>query len=169
MTDKSNELKIFKFYLLKEGFSILRLTGNSMHPTLMDNWKVKVKPVETKEITSGDIIVFDQNELICHRIIGKLNWNKKLYFIHRGDSQKAGKIFEEKDLVGKVVEVFDTDDKRIDEKIWHKSFDSISKFKLLGYIYFILFLTKRAFFGKRQNRLTRWTRRFFWRVCYFTY
>lgn len=134
-----------------------------MYPTFKDGWKVKVKSVDVKEIACGDVVVFSKNELICHRIFGKFRWNKKIYFIHKGDSKVIGRVFEEKDLVGKVIEVFDADGRKIDERIWQRSFDSSVKTKLLSYIYLPLFLTKRVFFGKRQNRFTHWIRRAFWK------
>ena len=60
----------------KEG-TIVTIEGNSMHPTLKDGWKIKVKPVDKKEISYNDVVVFKQKRMICHRLIGKFIFNKK--------------------------------------------------------------------------------------------
>lgn len=161
--DKNREIEIFKFYLMKKRSNLLTLTGRSMYPTLRDGWELKVKPVDGKEIRYGDIVVFDQNGLICHRIIAKFRWNKKLYFVHRGDPEAIGRVLEEKDLVGRVIEVFDAEGKRIDENAWKWAPEPSFKFRILNCIYPTLFLIKRLFFGKRQSRFTRWIRKVFWK------
>lgn len=143
---------------------LFRFNGNSMLPTFKDGWKVIVRPVDTEEISYGDIAVFIQKKIICHRVLGKFRWNKKLYFIHKGDAENIIRIFEEKDLVGKVVEASDADGNIIEQKLWHRSYNSLVKFRLLGYIYLPLFLTKRFLFGKRQNKLTYWIRKSFWHL-----
>lgn len=162
--------QVYKFYLNSNNDkAIFTLEGDSMSPTLKAGWKVRVKPVGAKEINCGDIAVFSRKELICHRIIGKFRWNKKIYFIHSGDSINIGRVFEEKTLIGKVIEVFDSDGNKINEHIWLRHYDSSIKFRLLGYIYLALYLTKRFLFGKKQNRFTRWVRMAFWKIFAFNY
>jgi len=155
--------EVGKFYINSKGSTIATVLGESMFPIIQDGWKVKIKPVNTKEIACGDVIAFGQNNLICHRLFGKFKWNKKIYLIHKGDSKNAPcGLFEEKDLVGKITEVFDKDDNKINEERWQKSFDYSVKMRLIGYIYLLLFLAKRALFGKGQNKLTQRISKLFW-------
>jgi signal peptidase I len=164
MLNKPSESEILKFSLELKKNNIITLIGKSMAPTFKEGWKVKIKPIKAREINLGDIIVFSQGELICHRIITKFKWNNKWYFVHKGDSEKIGRIFKEKELIGKVIEVLDSNSNIINKNEWHKSFERFAKFKLLGYVYIPLNLLKRLVFREKQNKLTCWLRKIFWRI-----
>lgn len=158
--------QLYNLYLkCNEDKSTFTVQGKSMLPAFKDGCKVRAKAVETKDIDLGNVVIFANNGLlICHRIIGKFRWNSKLYFIHKGDFATAGGVFEEKDLVGKIIEAADADGKKIDKNIWQRSFNPSLKIKIASYIYLLLFLIKKVFFDKSKNRLFIWAKRYFWRL-----
>lgn len=143
--------------------TIFTLDGNSMYPALQNGCKAKIRHVDIEEIKEGDIAVFGREKLICHRVMGKCKYNKKIYLIQKGDAQTIGGFLEEKDFLGKVVEVFDSEDKKVDEKIWQKPVRNSRKAEFLTYTYLVLALIKGFLFNRKQNIFTRWSRRFFWR------
>ena len=160
---ESTFVQIYSFYQKsKKNETIVTLAGSSMYPALQNNWKVKVKPVDIKEIKAGDIVVFGRKKLICHRVVGKCTYNKKIYLIQKGDAHTIGGFLEEKDFLGKVVEVFDSEDKKVNEKIWQKPVKDFKKAEFLNYTYLVLALIKGFLFNRKQNRFTRWSRTFFW-------
>ena len=162
---KTLETQIRHVYLKskpKDKESIVSLKGKSMHPTLKDGYKVKLKTVELNEINCGDIVIFAKDKMTCHRIIGKFRWLKKIYFIHSGDAVSSHGVFAQDDLVGKVVDVIDKQGNKIDKTIWQRP-GRVAKISNLGYIYLPLFILKRLIFGKKQNKFNRWSRMVFWR------
>jgi len=156
---------IYKYYLMPDGSpATIDIKGDCMLPRLKDGWRAKIRPVQAEEINAGDIIVFFRNGLFCHRIKAKFRWNGKLYFLQTADiSNIAGRI-DGKDLVGKVVEVFDKEGNKINEEKWKVSFEPSIKSRILIYVYIPMFLIKRLAFGMRQNKLTRLIKRGFWHI-----
>ncbi len=137
--------------------------GKSMYPAIREGWRVETKPISASDAVCGDIIVFNgESELVCHRLIGKFKWRNKSYLINRGDSENIGRVLEEEDLLGRVVAVFDIDNKKIEDKIWKRPIRP----GLLNCFYLPLFLIKRAFLGKTHNRFSHWVRKSFWKLYY---
>ncbi|MCM8792019.1 MAG: signal peptidase I [Candidatus Omnitrophica bacterium] len=161
---------IYRLYLdIKSSNLLFTLLGNSMYPTLKSGWKAKLKSINPEEIKEGDIVIFSAKKIVCHRIIGKFRWNKKYYFIHKGDNQYMGAVFKEDMLIAKVVEVYDENNKMVDKERWQRRTLLPLSNKLLSYTYLLLFLTKRVLFKNKQNKLSRWIRKQFWCVYNFIF
>ena len=164
MIKEADLAKLRDFYLKnqKEPF-LIDIVGTSMQPILKDGFKAKVVPVHAKSVNYGDIVLFLRKKIICHRVIGKFNWRGKIYLIQSGDSAKIGGIIEEKELIGKVIEAYDSEGKNIDGVAWKECISPLGV-RVFSAIYFIFFLTKRALFGKKQNRFTRAMKGAFWKI-----
>lgn len=153
----------FHFYLKSKNKStILKTSGRSMSRVIKNGWKIKIIPVSTQDTICGDIVVFIQGGIICHRILGKIKIGKKVYMLQRGDSSLYGSHLEKKDLVGKVVEVFDEHGNVVEKKFWAKFNVPLTLIKVLSYGYFFLLFTKRLVFGRKSSFFSRYVKSFFW-------
>ncbi len=84
----------------------LKVGGGSMFPCLKPGDIITIKKLPSKELVSGDIIVFKQEKKwIAHRILRiELLDDSKLMFIAKGDTCKTEDApLKEDDVVGKVV------------------------------------------------------------------
>ena len=73
--------------LLQSGRPVrFRAPGASMHPTIRDGEVVTVVPVPTREIKSGDVLLYQtERGLTAHRVIRRLPGSKTAFRV-RGDA-----------------------------------------------------------------------------------
>lgn len=106
---------------------ILTVSGSSMFPFLLDGIDQVVIEKKTNLLKAGDIILYNKNNFIIHRIMKK----KKHYYIVAGDALLIKeKVFEE-DILGCITEIIKKDrtiivksDRRYRcrEKLWRRLF-----------------------------------------------
>ncbi len=152
--------EIFNFYLRTKG-GRAEVSGRSMEPILRESWKVEVEPVSASKVRVGDIIVFGQDYLTCHRVMGKAHFLGRTYFIQKGDNSYMGGIVEGRDLIGRVDKIFNQDSEEIDKKKWQNN--SIVMGKPAVYIYLLLYLIKKTILGDRKNKFTGVVNRLCWK------
>ena len=99
---EENNIKLRNIYLRFKG-GILDFKGVSMEPTFRDGDKVKVEPVEAENIKVGDIIVFDKDILVCHRILGRFKKDGKIYFWEKGDNSNGIGYVSEDEIIGRAA------------------------------------------------------------------
>lgn len=109
LTDKSR-----KFYAY---------TGYSMLPTLEEKWVLGIEYYrDTNEIRLGDIVIFHDGIIKCHRVMGRHKRKGKLFFILKGDSrQNLYRKFPSDVILGKVVNVIDDKGATVDRHLWDKN------------------------------------------------
>ncbi len=59
--------------------------GDDMSPSIMRGEALKIERVVPSEIAVGDVIVFKRHVLIGHRVLGKVRFMGRHYFMVRGD------------------------------------------------------------------------------------
>lgn len=136
------------------------ISGNSMHPALRMGWKVKAEPADKNNIKPGDIVVFGEDVLTCHRIIGKIKFFNLIYFIHKGDNSHAGGIFPAEFFIYRVIEVFNENNEKVDKAEWAEGY--FEKPGNLAYVYLFLYFLKRCVFLRKTNKLTIYTNILLW-------
>ncbi|HAZ11000.1 MAG: hypothetical protein A2047_00480 [Omnitrophica bacterium GWA2_41_15] len=152
--------KIYNFYLKTKGGTV-PLSGKSMYPALKEGWRVKVVSEDASNIKVRDIIVFGKEGLTCHRIIGKIKFFGRYYFIQKGDNSSVGGIVKGDDLIGKVAEAFDEEGKNINISECLKADNK--NMNIFAYFYFIAYLLKRFIWRDSTNAITRFARRLYWK------
>ena len=131
-------------------------SGDSMQPTLATSDRVTVEPAGYSDIKIGDIVVFDKEKLICHRVLGKYKARGRYYFLEKGDNQKHKDInnvpFEK--LIGRVVRAETFKGKVFyPKKIFSKA--SVARLRVLSLIFGLLHSLKLLLLGERRNPFTR--------------
>lgn len=121
-------------------------------------------PCKRNAIRPGDIVVFGKEQLICHRIIATLTVNSQYYFIHKGDSTYIGGILEEDDLVGKIIEVFDERNRKVDTRSWIKKYNRNIGFYIFSYLYVYMHIFRKYFWPRRNNKIIRFLNRMYWKL-----
>ena len=94
--------------LLKSGTKVrLRLSGNSMFPTIRANDTGIVAPISDIDLKIGRVVVFASNgRWIAHRLVSIRQDAERKVFIAQGDSvPKADKPICEEDIVGIIETV----------------------------------------------------------------
>lgn len=56
-----------------------------MSPSIMRGEELKIERVAPSEVAVGDVIVFKRHVLIGHRVLGKVRFMGRHYFMARGD------------------------------------------------------------------------------------
>lgn len=85
---------------------VLHTEGESMHPFIKSGEPITVVPVKIEDVGPGDIIIFNKyNSLIAHRILGKFEIGKRVFFVEKGDNGKVPRILKKGDILGKVESV----------------------------------------------------------------
>ncbi len=135
-----NSAEVLNFYLQAKGSEGI-IKGKSMCPTLKENWKIKIRPVEVNKIMVGDIVVFKTHEFNCHRILRKFKFLGRIYFLHKGDNSSIAGIFEGKYLIGIVTEVFDENGVKVEN--FNCSNIPSGRIRGISYFYFVKYLIKR--------------------------
>ncbi len=131
-------------------------SGDSMQPTLATSDRVTVEPAGYSDIKIGDIVVFDKEKLICHRVLGKYKARGRYYFLEKGDSSEHKGInnvpFEK--LIGKVVKAETFKGKIFHpKKIFSKAF--VARLHVLSLIFGLLYSLKLLLLGEKRNPFTR--------------
>ena len=155
------ESEIYDFYLGAKGDWGFVL-GKCMEPVIRDGWMIKVKPADTIEVKTGDIALFRRNDFLCHRVVRKISFLGRTYFIHKGDNSLSGGIFQENDLVGKIIGVLDEKGLEVKRDRWQKFHPNGIKFK--AYIYLFFYIVKKIIWRKKNNRFTVFFNRIAWRL-----
>jgi signal peptidase I len=141
-------------------------TGTSMLPNIKPGCKLTVQSGRADNIEIGDIVIFNKDKLICHRVVGKYRIGRKLYFLEKGDNSGSGAVssISANKIEGRVVgvetfegsplampDIFSAKDKRI--------------LVFLSAIFGACYYLKHLVFGDRYNAFTRkiglWFSRFF--------
>ncbi len=91
-----------------------------MHPTIKDGWKVKITRVNPNDIRRGDIIIFYDSDLTCHRVLWKWKEGDKLFFLHKGDRSYIPKVTSAETVIGRTEEVRNLDSVKVDNKLWQR-------------------------------------------------
>ena len=86
--------------------SLMRVSGNSMHPFIKDGSIITVSHISPEEVRIGDIGVFKLPDRLCvHRIIGLTNEKGDSFFLEKGDNFfNVNQVSIEK-FIGKVVSI----------------------------------------------------------------
>jgi hypothetical protein len=114
-----------------------------MSPVIKHGWKIKIMPTDEDKVRIGDIVAFGNSVIVCHRIVAKLRFLGKIYFIQKGDNSIVGGIFDSKSLIGRVEEVIDSQGKATDREIWRTT--SVQKTSFYHWIYLFLYFFKKKF------------------------
>jgi len=86
--------------------SLMRVSGNSMHPFIKDGSVITVSHLSYKKVRIGDIAVFKLPDKLCvHRIIGSKNEKGVSFFLEKGDNFFAVNQIPTEKLIGKVVSI----------------------------------------------------------------
>ncbi|MBU4311148.1 MAG: hypothetical protein KJ706_00300 [Candidatus Omnitrophica bacterium] len=142
--------------------------GESMFPTLKEGWKIRFKPAPPEDIEAGDIVVLGRSSFKCHRIISRFKSRGKTYFFHKGDNSEAIELIPEDLIIGRVIEIIDTDScSVVDDRAWKgRRYSSVSC--IFGYLIYICYTVlaniKKGLLGKRRTRITDAIRDFYWNL-----
>jgi hypothetical protein len=137
------------------------IVGGSMCPSLQKGYKVKTEPARAGMIQLGDIIVFGEKTLTCHRIVAKVKLCNSTYLIHKGDHSFIGGILKAEAAVAKVTEVFDQEGTLVAPEKWYRK--PRVNMNVAFSIYAALYMAKLVFL-KRGNRFSRFINRQCWIV-----
>lgn len=91
--------------LLAEGLSVrVRCDGFSMLPTFGRGVFLTIAPCPFVKAQVGDIVVYDQGELVAHRVFKKHGEEAQPYLLTRGDAYRSGEkaVFPQQ-VLGRVV------------------------------------------------------------------
>jgi signal peptidase I len=147
-----NDIKLRNIYLRFEG-GILDFKGVSMEPTFRDGDKVKIEPVEAKDIKIGDIVIFERDILVCHRILGRFRQGGKIYFWEKGDNSGCIGYISEDDIIGKAAYLIERDMvKNPDPYLSRQSVTTLSFLQtvMCPYIKTAGLIKRYIFFGKKN-------------------
>ena len=153
------------YFKLKGG--TFNFKGKSMEPTLKEGDEVMAMPVKPEDIKTGEIIVFGNNVLGCHRVLGRFKKDGKLYFWEKGDNHGVLRFISEDDIIGKVQYLIAKGKFKKPPLFAIKG--NLPYYMLDFFTYFYIKLSrsiiKFIFFGKR-NKLSAALGTFFWRLYY---
>lgn len=140
------------------------IIGRSMFPALKEGWKVRTLPVEPRDVEVGDIVVFGKGILTCHRIVGKVKRNGKLNFLQTGDCYYIPRLLSGDNIIGKVIEVMDSNGREICKSHWMGETILPEKFSLLSWQIATIFSTfKRKLLGDYNPSFLRVLFKYYWK------
>lgn len=88
----------------RDEFILLEGIGDDMEPSITNGEKLLLEKTDPSDICIGDVIVFQGDILIAHRVIEKIRFKSKYYFFTRGDTCRFLDLpVSEKKVMGKVV------------------------------------------------------------------
>lgn len=154
-------------YLKLKG-GVFNFKGSSMEPVLKEGDAVKIVPVTRLGIKAGDIVIFNRDVLVCHRILGKFRKDNRQCFLEKGDnSDMAGHVYYE-DIIGKVKYIITKNGLRKPPSLICGKSVLFFMLDILMSIYmeFADFLKNKLFSG-RNNKFFRFFGAIIWRVYYF--
>lgn len=72
----------------RDGWLVMPAKGSSMYPIIREGNMCRFRPVETKKLAIGDIILFcsDSGQLIAHRLLSVIRREDQLLYICKGDT-----------------------------------------------------------------------------------
>lgn len=165
MIDDNAKLK--NIYLKIKG-GILDFSGESMEPVFKNGDKVKVEPVEAKNIKTGNIIGFNRNILVCHRVWGRFKKDDKFYFWEKGDNSDCIGYISEDEIIGKAVYLVEKGKIKKPVFYFNKKIILLVLLEIIIYPYIkIADLIKKYIFFRKQNLLSRVLGTIVWKVYYF--
>jgi signal peptidase I len=155
------------YFKLKGG--VFNFKGNSMEPALKEGDAVRIVPVTRFGIKTGDIVIFNRNVLVCHRILGKFKKDSRVCFLEKGDNSNiAGYVYYE-DIIGRVKYIITKNGAKKPSFIISRKnilFFTLDIFMSI-YIEFADFLKNKLFFGK-SNKFLKFLGTIIWRVyCFY--
>lgn len=133
---------------------LLTLNGESMHPTFSDGDKVLISN-NTKEIDRGEIVAFHNqtsDKIIVHRSMGKFQIGDRSFLIEKGDSSSLARPISREAVVGKVIEAFDADGNKIDDRLWKRE---AHHYKIIEVIYKFAYYIKEKALKKKKYFVVR--------------
>jgi len=165
MVENSTELR--NVYLKFKG-GILDFNGESMEPIFKNGDRVKIEPIEPKSIRVGDIIVFNRNILICHRVWGRFKKDGRLYFLERGDNSTCMGVVSEDDIIGKAVYIIGKGRIKKSSFCFNKEIIILLLLEVMMYPYIRIsdFMKRRIFFEK-SNLFSRIFGTIIWKIYFF--
>ncbi len=165
MTEENTQIR--NIYLKLKG-GIFNFKGNSMEPALKEGDAVQVIPVSKTGVRAGDIVVFNRNVLVCHRILGRFKRDDKLCFLEKGDNSSGIGPISYEDIIGKVKYIITKDGLK------RPVFPARGKIALFFIVdFFMVFyigladFLKSGLFLKRNNIFFKILGTIIWRIYYF--
>ncbi|PIQ90031.1 MAG: signal peptidase I [Candidatus Omnitrophica bacterium CG11_big_fil_rev_8_21_14_0_20_42_13] len=154
------------YFKLKGG--VFNFKGSSMEPVLKEGDILRVLPINTANIRAGDIVVFNRNVLVCHRILGRFKRDDKLCFLEKGDNSSGAGYISYEDIIGRVKYIITKNGlKKPPFVIFRKNILFFALDIFMGiYIEFSDFLKNKLFLGK-SNKFLKFLGTIIWRVYYF--
>ena len=134
-----------------------------MAPTLTAQHVMNVVAVVPEQVQVGDIVVYKDDRLMCHRVYGRVRVLGRTYFVHKGDNVNRGGVFAAEELAGRVEAIIGPAGPRTPQGRWSLA-GGQRGFRFAG-AYVVLVLLKRRLWGCRQNRVTAFVNRMFWKSC----
>lgn len=79
--------------------------GDSMFPSVVAGQVVYVDTEAKGDIQIEDVIVFKKDNLRCHRVVKKIKFNGKIFFLTKGDNNQENDQFivSDNEVIGRVV------------------------------------------------------------------
>jgi len=91
---------------LKQGQGWFRIVSGSMRPLIDIRDRVLAKRVDPFDVQSRDIILFkNSNALVTHRIMERVDKNRELFFLQKGDGGGSVGMIPAQSVLGKVVAI----------------------------------------------------------------
>jgi len=164
---KNKAQNIAREFLLKYKGGLLTLKGDSMQPVFEEGWKARVQPLDYEEIRYGDVVALSRRDIfIVHRVIGKFQRKGMYFFLEKGDNTPIPKTMPRDSIIGKVVEVFDENGIKVDDKQWQQHNKILTLYSaIISFIYKLLNYIKFSLVGYRRIRLTRFAYYIYWKSC----
>lgn len=138
-----------------------------MQPIFKEGWRAKVRPLDYEQVRYGDVVALSRHEtIIVHRVIGKFQRKGRSFFLEKGDNTPIPKTTPADSLIGKVIEVFDENDMKVDNKQWQQHSKILTLYStIISFVYKLLNYIKFSLIGSRRSYLTRFVYRIYWRSC----
>lgn len=104
---KIDSLNLSKEILSRGNCVRIPIVGSSMYPLLRKGDIIFIKPVDIKQISSGDIIVCQRGRrMAAHRLMKKYIDNGRIVLVTKGDSFSGfDELLYSEDVLGKVTAI----------------------------------------------------------------
>ncbi|MCO5141645.1 MAG: S26 family signal peptidase [Oligoflexia bacterium] len=130
------------------------IEGVSMWPLLRPGYLAKYKRGNLNQLNEGDIIVIrsrgrkSEKHIAIHRLLGRIG----PYFLESGDNTYTAALIHEKDILGKVVEVFSHDGSKVKLPKFKPGKKS-SFFTSCAHLFFYLHESKNQVLGSKKSKI----------------
>ena len=137
-----------------------------MYPLLKTGFKIKIIPTAASTLACGQLFVFENQGLICHRLLKKTKLLGHYWLIHRGDNSRAGGVCGDDDLIGAVSEIRDSQGEPVVEPAGGQAVDFCPTGVFL-WLYILSYIFKRKFFRFKHNKVIRTGNDLYWKLISF--